>query len=83
MDADAATAKSEGSGPAFSAPSRCPQFPATVATSPAPAFTLTVSTAGIPVLRVSIYSPGDSRDSARPGQLGAQADRGPPAAAIA
>jgi hypothetical protein len=82
MDADVASAKSDG-GPAFSAPSRCPQFPATVAASPGPAFALTVSTAGVPVLLVSMYSPGASRDAARPGRLGTRADRGPPALAIA
>ncbi len=83
MDADAATAKSGGAGRAFSAPSRCPQFPATMATSPGPAFAPTVATAGIPAMLAGLHFPGASRDAARPGQLGTQADRGPPAFAIA
>lgn len=82
MGANEATAPGDGSGAAVSAPSRCPQFPATPAATTPAAF-VPVGAASGPALVAVLYSPGASRDAARTGRLRLQLDRGPPPSAIA
>lgn len=76
-------AAQQGSGLAFKAPSRCPQFPYPLAVSNTPVLGLAASATGSSPLFIGKYIPGASRDDARAGQIRTGADRGPPNTRIA
>jgi len=71
------------SGPAFRAPSRCPQFPSALPATVAPIFVATAAPAVWSALTSAVYSPVARREAARAGRLRAQLDRGPPFSTLA
>ena len=71
------------SGPAFRAPSHCPQFPAALPAAIAPAFVAAPAPAQWPALASGAYAQVAEREAARAGRLRAQLDRGPPVSALA
>jgi len=79
----AAGASNEGSGPAISAPSRCPEFPAAVPAAPSQQFAMAAAPAHWAAQAAAIDSRVARREAARAGKLRAQLDRGPPASATA
>ena len=83
MDGDAQAAQSGEAGAAFSAPSRCPQFPALPAATTGRAFLATASATIDQGLTVDVYAPGAIRAAARAGLLRTRSDRGPPAMSMA
>jgi hypothetical protein len=70
--------QNSSSGPVFSAPSRCPQFPADFPATVSPIFVSAASPADWPAMAAGIYSRVARREAARAGLLRAQLDRGPP-----
>lgn len=83
MDGDAQAARSDGAGTTFSAPSRCPQFPALPAATTARVFVAATGTAMGQELTADAYAPGAIRAAARAALLRTRADRGPPAVNMA
>jgi hypothetical protein len=71
------------SGPAFKAPTRCPQFPSVLPATVAPVFVAATVPAVRPALTAGMYSSVARREAARAGRLRAQLDRGPPFSALA
>ena len=82
MAAGASKSASE-SDPVFTSPLHCPNFPGSVAASTTPVHALVASAAGLPVLFTQTHSPSASAGAAQMTQLGAHANRGPPASHIA
>jgi hypothetical protein len=70
------------SGPAFSAPSRCPQFPSALPATIAPPFAPAAAPAQWAALVSGIYTHVAQREAARVARLRAQLDRGPPRSAL-
>jgi hypothetical protein len=77
------SAQSGISGPVFSAPSQCPQFPSVLPATVSPVFVATAAPAHWPALVSGVYAPVAEREAARAGRLRAQLDRGPPSSALA
>jgi len=77
------SAQSGVSGPAFSAPSHCPQFPAALPATIARVFVSTAAPADWPALVSGVYAQVAEREAARAGRLRAQLDRGPPVSVLA
>ncbi len=65
-------------GPGFSAPARCPQFPADFPATVSAVFVVASVPAHWPAMTAGIYSRVARREAARAGLLRAQLDRGPP-----
>ena len=78
MENSGAAAQADGSGPAFHAPSRCTQFPASLPATVSPASAVAAAPAEWPSLTSGIYSRVARLEAARAGRLRSQLDRGPP-----
>jgi hypothetical protein len=78
-----AAAQSGASGPAFAAPSHCPEFPGSLPATLGRVFVATAAPAdwGVQVSAVELRSA--RREAARTGRLRAQVDRGPPSSRLA
>src|SRR4051794_3440877 len=77
------SAQGGASGPIFSAPSRCPQFPAALPATIAPPFVAAAAPAQWAPLVSGIYTHVAQREAARAGRLRAELDRGPPHSVLA
>src|SRR5215472_15155138 len=71
------------SGPALTAPSHCPLFPASLPATTSPVFAAGGAKADWPALASSMVSRVARREAARAGRLRAQLDRGPPSPTLA
>ena len=75
--------QNDASGPAFSAPSHCPQFPAALPVTVSPILNTAAAPADWPALAAGTYTRVARREAARAGRMRAQLDRGPPPSVLA